>query len=433
MNDKLFKKAINKHKAGKLTEAAQLYKKILKSTPDHLDANYMLGTLLAEQGRLQPALQYLKTAQGLSPQSPLVQNNLGNVYRLLGEYEQAARCYQAALAANAHMPEACNNLAIIYRRLGDDRRAEEFYQHALAVKPDFTEASYNLGKLYWDNAQLEDARASYQRAIEVQPDYAPPYYGLGLCAMKCGDKARAVGYFNSYLAATDTDRYGARLQLAYLSGGELPDKMPEQLVQETYETKAGNWDAAVVNPEMEFLGPQHVRQAVEGLLQDSPAQPGSLTILDIGCGTGLCGDFLKPLARRLEGVDLSRHMLQQAQKKQLYDQLAEADVTDYMAQHPAQYDLITASGVLIFFGDLSPVLLSAAQALKPGGCVIFTAYKSMTADIEIRDNIHFGHSEQHIRQCAGQAGLQVRAIAAVVHEYEKGQPQQGYISVLCKP
>ena len=49
-SDPLIKKAIAKHNSGKHAEAKSLYKKILSSNPQHLDANYLLGTLLAEQG-----------------------------------------------------------------------------------------------------------------------------------------------------------------------------------------------------------------------------------------------------------------------------------------------------------------------------------------------------------------------------------------------
>ena len=39
----------------------------------------------------------------------------------------------------------------------------------------------------------------------------------------------------------------------------------------------------------------------------------NLDVLDIGCGTGLCGPLVAPYARRLVGVDLSGRMLAQAE------------------------------------------------------------------------------------------------------------------------
>ena len=35
-----------------------------------------------------------------------------------------------------------------------------------------------------------------------------------------------------------------------------------------------------------------------------------LDVLDLGCGTGLCGPLLRPYARALAGVDLSPQMLE---------------------------------------------------------------------------------------------------------------------------
>ena len=58
---------------------------------------------------------------------------------------------------------------------------------------------------------------------------------------------------------------------------------------------------------------------------------------------------------------------------------------------------------------------------------MFTLYKSNGSDIEIRDNMHFAHSEAYIRNTAAQCGLQVLEIKPVVHEYEHDQPQPGFV------
>ena len=48
--------------------------------------------------------------------------------------------------------------------------------------------------------------------------------------------------------------------------------------------------------------------------------------LDLGCGTGLMGEVLRPLCTRLEGIDLSGEMLRQARAKGIYDRLEKADI-----------------------------------------------------------------------------------------------------------
>ena len=428
MSEKLFKKATNKHKAGHYREAQSLYKKILKSQPQHIDANYMLGTLYAEQGELNSALKYMFVAEELAPGSQYIKNNLGNVYRMRGDYEKAEKMYNAALAIQPDMIEALNNLAIVHRRLNQTSQAISLYKNAISLSPNFVEANYNLGKSYWDEGQYEDAKACFQRVLEIEPKHALATHEMGNYYLKTGDKERAIKYFEQYLSLAPGDECGARLKLSYLDAGEMPDRQPEQLVKQTYEKKARTWDANVERIDMVFLGPQHVQNTIIQQLPDAT----ELTVLDIGCGTGLCGSFLKPIAKKLHGVDLSEHMLSIARGKEFYNQLMCDDIIHYLENYDDTYDLIVGSGVLIFFGDLSEMFKAVSRRLGSDGYFIFTLYKSNDADIEIRDNMHFAHSENYIRTIAAQVGLTIANIEPVIHEYEHEQPQPGFIVTLKK-
>ena len=428
MSDKLFKKATKKHKAGHYKEAQSLYKKILKSLPQDVDANYMLGTLYAEQGDTNNALKYMSFAEQLAPHSQYIKNNLGNVSRMRGDYETAETKYKEALAIQPNMIEALNNLAIVYRRLNQTSQAITLYKNAISLSPNFVEANYNLGKSYWDQGQFDDAKACFQRVLEIDPNHALASFEMGNCYLNVGDKENAITCFEKYLSLVPRDECGARLKLSYLNAGEMPERQPEQLVKQTYEKKARTWDADVERIDMEFLGPQHIQNAIKQQLPDA----AKLAVLDIGCGTGLCGPFLKPIASTLHGVDLSEHMLAIARDKKHYDRLTCEDILYYLETYGDMYDLVVGSGVLIFFGDLLAMFEAVSRRLNFGGYFIFTLYKSNEANIEIRDNMHFSHSEQYIRLIADQSGLAVTQIEPVVHEYDHEQPQPGFLVILKK-
>ena len=52
------------------------------------------------------------------------------------------------------------------------------------------------------------------------------------------------------------------------------------------------------------------------------ARPGRFGLaLDLGCGTGLMGERLRPFCDRLEGFDISAEMLRKARAKGVYDRL----------------------------------------------------------------------------------------------------------------
>jgi predicted TPR repeat methyltransferase len=179
---------------------------------------------------------------------------------------------------------------------------------------------------------------------------------------------------------------------------------------------------------MEFLGPQHINTALERILFGA----SGLCVLDLGCGTGLCGACLKPRAKHLVGVDLSQPMLDSAHDKNVYDELMEQEAVRFLQSRIAVFDLIVGSGVVIFFSDLRPVFSAVHAALRDQGYFVFTLYKSDIEEIVIRDNIHFAHSEKYVKSCASAVGLKIVEIEYVVHEFDSGRPQPGFVVILQK-
>jgi SAM-dependent methyltransferase len=113
----------------------------------------------------------------------------------------------------------------------------------------------------------------------------------------------------------------------------------------------------------------HLAYAAPQILFDlaSMVMPGhdKLTILDLGCGTGLAGAVFKPLAVQLDGVDLSPAMIEKARTRNIYDHLAVQDLTTALGAEGPSYDLILAADTLVYLGDLKPVF-EAARRLAPG-------------------------------------------------------------------
>ena len=58
---------VEAHKAGQVQEADRLYTAILKSQPEHPDANHNMGVLAVGVGKVEQALLFLKTALEANP------------------------------------------------------------------------------------------------------------------------------------------------------------------------------------------------------------------------------------------------------------------------------------------------------------------------------------------------------------------------------
>ena len=60
--DQALQKGIEAHKAGKVQEADRYYTAILKTNPEHPDANHNMGVLAVGVGKAQEALPFFKKA-----------------------------------------------------------------------------------------------------------------------------------------------------------------------------------------------------------------------------------------------------------------------------------------------------------------------------------------------------------------------------------
>ena len=429
-SQKYFKKALNKQSGGDAAAAENLYKQALRYNPRHLDANYLLGTLYAERGELANALKFLKSAAEINPRSHMVQNNLGNIYQMTRRFDEAIVCYQRALTVEPNMPEVYNNLGNIYKNLEQFEEAETYYRRAILLRPDFVACYCNLGAVLSKLKNFPEGIENFLKAIKLSPSYKQAYEGLGICYAETGEREQAIGCFNRYLEIDSSIDSEVRLRLALLKGGELPERYPAAAMITTYEKKAENWDADIRRPGMEFLGPKNVQAMLKKL---KLTQENQLEVLDIGCGTGICGEYLRGYAKHLEGIDLSPHMLEQAVKKGWYDKLDCVDAVSYMQHSRHKFDLAVASGVLILFSNLKPIFQATADLLKPGGNFVLTLYRSELEAVTVRHNLHFAHSEAYVRDTALAAGLEVVRLDEEAHEYELGEAQAGWLAALRKP
>jgi len=96
------------------------------------------------------------------------------------------------------------------------------------------------------------------------------------------------------------------------------------------------------------------------------------SVLDLGCGTGLLGIELKQFCRNLEGIDLSKSMLEQAKSKNIYDRLIHSDLIDYLSISILEFDYFISTDVFIYIGDLSNVFRLIKTRNKRNGKLAFS-------------------------------------------------------------
>jgi predicted TPR repeat methyltransferase len=157
-----------------------------------------------------------------------------------------------------------------------------------------------------------------------------------------------------------------------------------------------------------------------------------LAILDLGCGTGLAGAVFKPLAARLDGVDLSPAMIQNARARGIYDILEVGDLETALLAPGPRYDLILAADTLVYLGDLASVFGAVHARLEPDGYFLFTVEKAEGGGFELGPKRRWRHSEAYLRQLASQAGFHVAGLLAAVPRHEAKLPVEGFAVALSR-
>ena len=153
-----------------------------------------------------------------------------------------------------------------------------------------------------------------------------------------------------------------------------------------FDTYAEQYDKHLVK-QLHYRGPQLLRAAVADLPADR-----ALEVLDLGCGTGLCGVSFRDLARTLTGIDLSPGMLARARQHGVYDELLQSDIAGFLLSSSTRYDLILAADVFVYVGDLAGVFQGASRVLRPAGRFIFTVEAHEGEGFVVRPSGRFAHS-----------------------------------------
>jgi predicted TPR repeat methyltransferase len=161
-----------------------------------------------------------------------------------------------------------------------------------------------------------------------------------------------------------------------------------------------------------------------------------LDVLDLGCGTGLVGAAIRPLANRVTGVDLSARMLARARSRGCYDRLSVGDIESFVHDEPADsYDVVAAADVFTYLGSLADVFAETARILRRGGHFAFSVEALAahgTHGYQLQPTGRYAHSAEYLKTHAHQHDLTFRHLAAASIRKQSEKPVPGWIAVLEK-
>lgn len=365
---------------GRAQEAQQLFEQALKIAPASFEANFYLGLLHFDEGRRRDAIRCLQKVTEVRPASVEGWFNLGSMLREEQRYAEAESAFQEVLKLKPELAEGHNNLGIVYKETGRLDEAISRFEEATQLQPDLLAGWLNLGMVLIKLRAAEAAVTACEKAISLAPESAEVRFAAGLAYELAGQKDQAAAEWDRAIASRP-EMEEWQFHRAAAEGNSTPSTAPREYIRSLFDAYAARFDSHLKG-RLEYRAPDVLFEAV------SPEPGMGLHILDLGCGTGLCGRLFRPSAARLVGVDLSSAMISEARTAAVYDALHVGDLVEYMTgivtesgqsgaeqtgSGPAEkFDLILAADVFNYVGDLSAVFRAVRSVLRTGGRFVFT-------------------------------------------------------------
>jgi len=197
--------AYENHKKNNLELAESLYKKILIKDPNHIETNYLFGTLILQKKNFDEAIKILNNVIKLNPNHFNAMHNISYALIEKGEYKKAEELLNTVINIKPNHVDAHYNLANIYKHFAEFEKAEKFYKKAIQINPNNAKAFNNLGNILKDLGKFDEAINSYKTAIKLQNNHANAYHNLGNTYKQLGEFKKAKIFFEESLKHNPTN------------------------------------------------------------------------------------------------------------------------------------------------------------------------------------------------------------------------------------
>ena len=190
---------------GKTEKAIEKIEEVLEESPEFVEANYTLGTLLIERYDFESALKPLITTTRIQTDHADGWANLGYTLFMLESYDDALTAYAKAEFLNPKDAKIFFYRGLTYESLCDYQSAIRSYASALSLDPDYEDAKAAL--IYLEIITECDNR------LAKDPEEVGTYYRLGEIYMERGLYNKAIKEYKKLLDCDPLNEEG-RIALA---------------------------------------------------------------------------------------------------------------------------------------------------------------------------------------------------------------------------
>ena len=310
--------------------------------------------------------EFLKAVQFSSPSFLLSKfmNNLGNTYNKMGNYEEARKYLLKSLLIKKN-PYTFNNIANSYKGMGNNKEAINNLLQAIKIEKNSPKIYFNLAEMFLSIGDLNNSKKFFNKTIEL-----------------------------------DQNNEAANFKMDLLNG-KLKGEFPKNYLKNYFNDYAETFEKHLIS-DLHYSIPI----VFSKIINDKYGINYSFKkILDLGCGTGLCGNQIKNKYQSLTGIDISIEMLKKAKEKSIYSELHCCDIINFLTKTNEKYELIIAGDVLIYIGNLSEFFRLCSSVMTENARFIFSIEVEKTKNYSAKLTGRYSHNYNYIKKLTQQNNL----------------------------
>ena len=165
-------------KSDDMRRAEDIYRRILKRDPNHVEAARLLARIAADKDHFDDAEVFLRHAVSIAPDYTRLWLDLANVHNEQHKFEESLECAKKVLEL---VPDRAESYVVYAVALGINELHHEAiraYEKALEISPNKPGPLCGLAHHLKTVGEQEQAIAAYRRCIAVKPDHAEAYWSL---------------------------------------------------------------------------------------------------------------------------------------------------------------------------------------------------------------------------------------------------------------
>jgi predicted TPR repeat methyltransferase len=393
----LFHQACDLFKHQQWESAACLFHYICLRMPDFKQGRFKLSICQMQLNFWSAAQQNLEQLLDIQFPDADIVCNLAICHWQQKHIKSALRLFNYNLKQFPHHVDSLENLASIFLQFNRTRQAISLYKQILGMHDKRSDIRFNLAACLQQLAIYDEAIMHYQILLNQQLKHPDYLYNLGTIYYNLGQYQACQFYWQQSLEINPNQK-SLKFMLHMLDTKELDSNTHQSYVQELFDAYANHYDQHLMS-QLNYQLPQ--------FLNDYLGHKEYSKVLEIGCGTGLCGQILKSRSKQLIGVDLSQLMINKAEKKNFYDQLISQDAQKYLQQYQQTYDLIVAMDVVPYIKDLHELLKLMRMKLSSGGEILISMETNSTEEPQLESTGRITYPENFIHKICQELSLNI--------------------------